>query len=225
MGKQKPDRIRTCFFAGLVFAISFIILDFVTFSGVIVSSDISVFKFINNGDHTTQLDSAMILLSDYGREVVWSLVVIGLIVFGGKKERKTAITLILLVVILAPLGAVVKAAEPRGRPYAVLPGTRLLVSPENDSSFPSGHTLIVAGGAVVALVCLRKAFSIPLTIEAALVSYSRIYVGVHYPTDVIAGALLGTSVAFLLLSQSSRLGWIYERLPIRGESKDKISVN
>ena len=69
-----------------------------------------------------------------------------------------------------------------------------------DSSFPSGHALIVAGGAAIAFLFLRKRYSIPLVIEAALVSYSRVYVGVHYPTDVIAGVVLGVAIAFIIYS-------------------------
>ncbi len=227
MAYQQPggkDNRRAYAAAGLFLAVSFLVLDYATFSGALTSFDVSTFILVNEGSHPWLLDVSMVLLSEYGRELVWGTVIVALLVFGHGRERKVGIGLIILFAILAPLGAAVKDLESRERPYMVLPGTHLLVGAEADPSFPSGHTLFVVGGAILSLIYLRRAMSIPLAVEASLVSFSRIYVGVHYPTDIVAGALLGGSVAFLLASQFGIVDRIGNRLSASvGPRKNKRS--
>ncbi len=62
------------------------------------------------------------------------------------------------------------------------------------SSFPSGHAATSFAGAVVLVLLVRRAVPL-LFVLAAAVAFSRVYVGVHYPLDVLAGAVLGTTVA------------------------------
>ncbi|MBN1567611.1 MAG: phosphatase PAP2 family protein [Acidobacteria bacterium] len=84
----------------------------------------------------------------------------------------------------------IKQAVKRPRPFQQLVGLVNLVAPKDVFSFPSGHT---AGAFVVAtIVCIcYSQFLIPGYFWAALVGLSRIYLGVHYPSDVAAGACLG----------------------------------
>lgn len=93
------------------------------------------------------------------------------------------------------LAEVLKAATDRPRPYVVDPTLRTPAGKEPDSSFPSGHTTVAFAGATV------LAFDTPELAPygyafATLVGLSRIYEGVHYPTDVLAGAALGSLVAW-----------------------------
>ncbi|MCL4361910.1 phosphatase PAP2 family protein, partial [Candidatus Parvarchaeota archaeon] len=110
---------------------------------------------------------------------------------------------VIVFIAIIIIGLSLKAVYYRPRPFLnplLSSVDHVLVPKDLDSSFPSGHALIVAGGAAVAFLFLRKRYSIPLVIEAALVSYSRVYVGVHYPTDVIAGVVLGVAIAFIIYS-------------------------
>jgi undecaprenyl-diphosphatase len=96
----------------------------------------------------------------------------------------------------------------RPRPFLVHPLPRPLVHPPSTGSFPSGHSATAfACATVIAWAAPRLA--VPIFVLAALVAWSRVYVGVHYPLDVIGGAILGVAVATALL----RLPAIRRRLP------------
>ena len=72
----------------------------------------------------------------------------------------------------------------------------LLIERQHDFSFPSGHTIASFEAAVAMLICNKK-LGIPAMILAVLIAFSRMYLYVHYPTDVIASVILGTGLAFL----------------------------
>jgi undecaprenyl-diphosphatase len=92
--------------------------------------------------------------------------------------------------------AVMKRLYPRQRPYLALSETKVLPNPLKDHSFPSGHTTAVFSIVVPFLLAFPHLsfLLIPLAISVAL---SRIYLGLHYPSDVLAGCLLGTVVGIL----------------------------
>ncbi|BAS25923.1 phosphatase PAP2 family protein [Limnochorda pilosa] len=85
---------------------------------------------------------------------------------------------------------VLKRVIQRDRPYLVIEGSRGIVAPLADHSFPSGHTTAAVSMAVV-LSAAQPLLTPLLGALAALVGFSRTYLGHHYPTDVLAGALIG----------------------------------
>lgn len=72
----------------------------------------------------------------------------------------------------------------------------LLIERQHDFAFPSGHT-IASFEAAVAILIRNKKLGVPAMILAVLIAFSRLYLYVHYPTDVIASVILGTGLAFL----------------------------
>ena len=128
--------------------------------------------------------------------VFWIVLSLVLCIF--KKTRKAgfcALGALLLSVIIN--NAILKNAIGRIRPYEIIAGLDCLVKHAKDASFPSGHTGASIAAAVAYLKELPKKYSIPAFILAVLISLSRLYVGIHYPTDVIAGAITGAALGLL----------------------------
>lgn len=114
-----------------------------------------------------------------------------------RTRRVGAVAVASLVAEAAVVNLLVKPLAARIRPYEVIEGLSLLVSAQSDYSFPSGHT---AAGFAVAVVMLRlmpARYGVPALVMATLIALSRLYVGVHYPTDVLAGALIGGGIALI----------------------------
>ncbi len=97
----------------------------------------------------------------------------------------------------------------RARPYTHLPNLQLLIPPEPSYSFPSGHAAVSFAGAMVVWMMDPKRWGRVALATALLILFSRLYLSVHYPTDLLAGALLGTGCAY-----AAR--WLFELwIPIR----------
>ena len=92
----------------------------------------------------------------------------------------------------------IKIAVPRHRPFE-----HQLGPSERTHSFPSGHTATAFAGATMLAAYLPR-WRMPLYVLAVLIALWRLYNGVHYPTDVIAGAVLGTATALLLRAAARR---------------------
>lgn len=149
---------------------------------------------------TPALDRAMARLSraaDYSRLSLGSSVVLALA--GGRRGRRAAVTGLASVGVTATIVNVgIKPLGRRRRPDRVaekVPVARHVRMPIS-TSFPSGHSAAAFAFATGVGRVLPPA-AIPLHGLAALVAYSRIHTGVHYPGDVVAGALIGTALAQL----------------------------
>ena len=121
---------------------------------------------------------------------IWILLTLLLLI--PKKTRKTAWSMAAaLICSFIITNLLLKNSVARVRPYEVVEGLRILIEPPQDWSFPSGHTSASLAAGVVMLRMLPRKIGIPGFILAVLISFSRLYVGVHYPTDVLAGAIIG----------------------------------
>ncbi|SHJ39745.1 phosphatase PAP2 family protein [Parasporobacterium paucivorans] len=130
---------------------------------------------------------------------VW--IIISVILLVPKKTRPVGIiSLIALCGSFIIDNMILKNLIARTRPYDVVSGVQLLIARPNDFSFPSGHTGSSFAAAVVLYRELPKKYGVPALILAALIGLSRIYLGVHYPSDVICGALFGSIIAIFISS-------------------------
>ncbi|HJS64547.1 MAG TPA: phosphatase PAP2 family protein [Nitrososphaeraceae archaeon] len=142
------------------------------------------------------------MITLYGREIFWPIILIMLFIFGGKIGKKTAVIAAISMILLMPLVSVIKDVIDRPRPN--VSGVETFPVSADTFSFPSGHATIVSAGLATVSIMFRGNMKrtillVGLAFEAALVCFSRIYVGVHYPLDVVGGILLGTGSSFLLV--------------------------
>ena len=172
-----------------------------------MKADASAFLQINDS-HYKPFDQLMVLLTLYGREVVWTLTAIVLIIFGGWAGRRAVIVMAIAMIVLIPIGILAKETVGRARP--IIPEDGFLIAPDEHYAFPSGHAQIVSAGAAAMLLLFRDSprkltLSFGLTVEATLVCFSRVYVGGHFPLDVVGGILLGVGVVFLFVAASKQI--------------------
>ena len=92
------------------------------------------------------------------------------------------------------IGQLIGSAVDRARPYATMPAVHVLVDKSTDFSFPSDHATVV-GAVAAGLLLTNRRIGLIAAVLAVLMAFTRVYVGAHYPGDVIAGLALGAGVA------------------------------
>ncbi len=163
--------------------------------------ELPILDWIAQHLHCPFLDFLMPLitmLGDHG--IFWIAVAVILLLF--PKTRKLGLMLGGAFALGGIFGnLILKNAFARIRPYdleaAMFTADQLLVHALSDFSFPSGHTLICAEAASVLMLRARKPWGWIAAVSALLVMFSRLYLYVHYPTDVLCGAILGILFGFI----------------------------
>ena len=169
-------------------------------TGTLLNIDAGIILYLQEHLRNPILNSVMVGITKLGDGgTIWIAATLVLLFF--KKTRKVGIISVaaLLGTVLINNGCL-KLLVQRLRPFYTFQEIQILVPTPREFSFPSGHTSSAFAAATVFYRKLPKEIGISAVVLAGLIGFSRIYVGVHYPTDVLVGAVLGTVVAFLCVS-------------------------
>ena len=157
------------------------------------------------GHRVHMLDLLMWTLSAVARGgLLW--LVIGTAVAWRRRRPRDLVTLALALLLASILAnGLLKPRIGRERPFLRTPAVRVIGESPDDASFPSGHAASSAAAALV-LSTIAPAGRVAWWLLVAAVAYSRVYLGVHYPFDVLGGALVGlvSAAAVLILSRLFR---------------------
>ena len=167
--------------------------------------DSSILLWIQNNLRTGFLDpimKAITMLGDKG--MIWILITLALLIVR-RTRRLGVICAASMVIGLLVTNLIIKNWAARIRPYELIPGLQCIVPLAKDYSFPSGHATNSLACAWVLFRKTPKKYGVPALILAILISLSRLYVGIHYPTDVLGGVVIGICSAVLAM-------WLVPRL-------------
>lgn len=171
---------------------------------VLPSIDHSVFFFFNHTLANPVFDAVVrVLIRIPGQLAIVLIGVIGLFA-GTKYIKRTALILLSAVAVAKFAYGSIKLVVKRPRPFLVLDNVRLLLGTHKGYSFPSGHATISFCLATVIAMCYPKV-RYPIFIAAVLVAISRPYVGVHYPSDILTGSLLGIFIGYVVTRTANKV--------------------
>jgi len=178
--------------------------------------DVAIYRWFNRlADHTGWAHGFFRVASNLCI-VLCAVLMVAAAIEGRQRDRATqvagAVWTAVSVLVALGIGQVVGGIFGRARPYAVLSGVHVLVDRTTDVSFPSDHTT-VAGAVAVGLLLTNRRWGLVATGAAVLMAFTRVYVGAHYLSDVLAGLVLGAIVAFighllLVPSLTRAVGWL-----------------
>ena len=158
--------------------------------------DMAILDLIHSDIRTGFMDAIMPFITQLGDAgLIWIILSIGLII--PKKTRKIGFVMIIALILNGIIcNIILKPMLARIRPFDVNTAIKLLINKPRDFSFPSGHTSASFTASSVLFFRKSKLF-VPSLVLAFLISFSRLYLYVHYPSDVLAGLVLGVLCGYI----------------------------
>lgn len=159
-----------------------------------VNFEIEILNSIQSTISNPFFDTVMPYITYLGSGgIIW--IAMAVIMLISQKNRKTGIKIaVALILSLIVCNFILKPLTARVRPYGITE-ISLLIGEPSGASFPSGHASASFAAAVV-LMINKSRIRYAALVLAVLIAFSRLYLYVHYPSDVLAGAALGTALAF-----------------------------
>lgn len=183
--------------------------------------NIDVFRSINDlGDKASSLNPVAIFFAEYMLYVL----ILGLLVFWftrSTKNRMMVIQAVIATAIAEVLGKIAGHIYSHHQPFAVLPHVNKLVEHAVDNSFPSDHTTIFFSVCISFWLVRKKEWWLWIVLPL-FIAISRVWVGVHYPVDVVAAALFGIISALFVYWLAPKLAFIKQLLALYEKAEQRI---
>jgi undecaprenyl-diphosphatase len=160
--------------------------------------DLAVCGALNRISRPLAVKKFFVIVSWLGDGKAWYWLILALPVAYGESGLAASWIMIKVAVVNLLLYKTIKALAGRARPCAVSTDITLGTAPLDQYSFPSGHTIHAVAFTMV-VTAYHPELAGGLVVFSSLIAFSRVILGLHYPTDVIAGAVIGASVATLSL--------------------------
>ncbi|WP_372809581.1 phosphatase PAP2 family protein [Litorivivens sp.] len=161
--------------------------------------DTRMFLWCVNSRHQAMLAKTARMISRTGDGYLQIAMPVALALVAAEPGRNLLLATLLAFLVELPIYWVLKNSFQRRRPPDAIPTFSSVITASDKFSFPSGHT--AAATLLATLVYLYFGMAaLPLMVWAALVGASRVILGVHFPTDILAGATLGASIALISYS-------------------------
>ena len=157
---------------------------------MVLQIDGAILLFIQDNLRSPALTPFFKAVADYGA-IVMVIYVICMLLWEKRKVFPIASACIVCGLLGDHIKDYLKHLVKRPRPFLDIPALETLIKRPKGFSFPSGHTTLAFAIAFIICRILPKRYSIPAFLIAALVSFSRLYMGLHYPTDILGGICVG----------------------------------
>ncbi len=162
------------------------------------SIDVAVFYFINHTLVNSAFDRFFTTITNVNNWYIAYIILLGIMLTkGGRRGRIAAVGLLLLILVTDQVNSkIIKEIVHRIRPCNVLPNVRTPLGFNGTFSFPSSHAVNNFAAAFFIYILFPN-LKWALFITASLIAISRVYVGVHYPSDILGGAIIGSAFGYV----------------------------
>ncbi len=191
-------------------ALSFLLIFSLVWSGSTSQTDRELFSSLNGSAANPEIAILSSMMTQFGSEVILGLIGLLFYLLSSKDNTQLLIGVLFAITFSDLVLSILKGAYFRPRPYQTLIGVNLPIGQDEGSSFPSGHA--TRAFAVAALITMQKGRKYALLLLLSVgVAVSRVIIGIHFPSDVLAGGFLGVALAVVSVIFLSR--YVYPRLP------------
>lgn len=179
--------------------------------------NVDLFNFINHNLQNPVLDILMPFYTNFGCfEAMLTFCIVAIIIsvaMKNKKARQIACLCLISLLVADLIVLILKHIVAEPRPFVTLDNVRLLVVENDPYSFPSGHSSSTFAVLSTLIFKFRnKLLTVVLLFFALLMGFSRIYVGVHYPFDVLFGLIFGVLSAYIITKYEYKVNNFFDTL-------------